>query len=176
VYCAQLLHTILHRTDLIIFPLTLQTITIAPTTSNWGKGGAVQSCTGHDTCTGQQCILSVMSCVACRAHYLPEWRWQTQSRGRQEPSSWWLTASESATPSTITTLIDYSLLSAWTKSQHSPSTCIINVTDELSSASLTHSTASTFTGISLSLQPDQTYYTVVCRSWCSFLLMTSGQK
>ena len=29
-HCAQLLHTILHRTDLIIFPLTLQTITIAP--------------------------------------------------------------------------------------------------------------------------------------------------
>jgi len=25
VHCAQLLHTILHRTDLIIFPLTLQT-------------------------------------------------------------------------------------------------------------------------------------------------------
>jgi len=29
-HCAQLLHTVLHRTDLIIFPLTLQTITIAP--------------------------------------------------------------------------------------------------------------------------------------------------
>jgi len=28
--CAQLLHTILHRTDLIIFPLILQTISIAP--------------------------------------------------------------------------------------------------------------------------------------------------
>ena len=28
-HCAQLLRTILHRTDLIIFPLTLQTITIA---------------------------------------------------------------------------------------------------------------------------------------------------
>ena len=25
-HCAQLLHTILHRTDLIVFPLTLQTI------------------------------------------------------------------------------------------------------------------------------------------------------
>ena len=32
-HCAQLLHTILHRTDLIIFPLTLQTITIALMTS-----------------------------------------------------------------------------------------------------------------------------------------------
>ena len=29
-HCAQLLHTILHRTDLIIFPLAFQTITIAP--------------------------------------------------------------------------------------------------------------------------------------------------
>jgi len=37
-HCAQLLHTILHRTDLIIFPLTLQTITIAPMMSIWGKG------------------------------------------------------------------------------------------------------------------------------------------
>jgi len=31
-HCAQLLHTILHRTDLIIFPLTLQTIIIAQVT------------------------------------------------------------------------------------------------------------------------------------------------
>jgi len=37
-HCAQLLHTILHRTDLIIFPLTLQTIIIAPMMSIWGKG------------------------------------------------------------------------------------------------------------------------------------------
>ena len=39
VHCVQLLHTILHRTDLIIFPLALQTITIAPMMSIWGKGG-----------------------------------------------------------------------------------------------------------------------------------------
>jgi len=32
-HCAQLLHTILHRTDLIIFPLTLKTISIAPVMS-----------------------------------------------------------------------------------------------------------------------------------------------
>jgi len=38
-HCAQLLHTILHRTDLIVFPLTLQTITTAPMMSIWGKGG-----------------------------------------------------------------------------------------------------------------------------------------
>jgi len=36
--CAQLLHTILDRTDLIIFPLTLQTITIALIMSISGKG------------------------------------------------------------------------------------------------------------------------------------------
>jgi len=37
-HCAQLLHTILHRTDLIIFPLTLQTIIIALIMSIGGKG------------------------------------------------------------------------------------------------------------------------------------------
>jgi len=35
-----LLHTILHRTDLIVPPLTLQTITTAPMMSIWGKGVA----------------------------------------------------------------------------------------------------------------------------------------
>ena len=38
-HCAQLLHTILHRTDLIISPLTLQTITTTLMMSIWGKGG-----------------------------------------------------------------------------------------------------------------------------------------
>ena len=37
VHCVQLLHTILHRTDLIIFPLALQTITTASMMSIWGK-------------------------------------------------------------------------------------------------------------------------------------------
>jgi len=37
-HCAQLLHTILHKTDLIVFPLTLETITTAPMMSIWGKG------------------------------------------------------------------------------------------------------------------------------------------
>jgi len=41
VHCAQLLHTILHRTDLIILPLTLQTITIAPMMYIWAKGGSI---------------------------------------------------------------------------------------------------------------------------------------
>ena len=35
---AQVLHTILHRTDLIIFPLTLQTIIIAQMLSTAGEG------------------------------------------------------------------------------------------------------------------------------------------
>ena len=43
-HCAQLLHTILHRTDLIVFPLTLQTITIAPMLSIWGKGRGLCLC------------------------------------------------------------------------------------------------------------------------------------
>ena len=38
-HCAQLLRTILRRTDLIIFPLTLQTIITAPILSIWEKGG-----------------------------------------------------------------------------------------------------------------------------------------
>jgi len=41
-HCAQLLNTILHRTDLIIFPLTLQTSIIAPIMSIRGT---------HDTNT-----------------------------------------------------------------------------------------------------------------------------
>jgi len=39
VHCVQLSQTILHRTDLIIFPLALQTITIALMMSIWGKWG-----------------------------------------------------------------------------------------------------------------------------------------
>jgi len=38
VHCVQLLHTILHRTDLIIFPFELQTITTALMMSIWGRG------------------------------------------------------------------------------------------------------------------------------------------
>jgi len=37
-HCAQLLHTILHRTDLIIFPLILQTIIIAQDDVYWKAG------------------------------------------------------------------------------------------------------------------------------------------
>jgi len=39
--CTIVAH-IFDRTDLIIFPLTLQTITIATMTSTWGKGGLTQ--------------------------------------------------------------------------------------------------------------------------------------
>jgi len=38
-HCAQLLYTILQTTDMIIFPLTLQTITTAPMMFIWRKGG-----------------------------------------------------------------------------------------------------------------------------------------
>ena len=48
-FTLQLLHTILHRTDLIIFPLALQTITIAPTMSIGGKGGLPES--SRDQCS-----------------------------------------------------------------------------------------------------------------------------
>jgi len=41
-HCAQLQHTILHRTDLIIFPLTLQTTAIVPMMCIWEKGGRSQ--------------------------------------------------------------------------------------------------------------------------------------
>jgi len=34
-----MLHTIVHRTDLIIFPLALRTIIIALMTSIWGEEG-----------------------------------------------------------------------------------------------------------------------------------------
>ena len=48
-HCAQLLHTRLHRTDLIVFPLTLQTITTARMMSIWGKGGVqnVRACSSN---------------------------------------------------------------------------------------------------------------------------------
>jgi len=40
-HCAQVLHTILNRTDIILFPVTLQTIIIAPMMSIWGRGGTI---------------------------------------------------------------------------------------------------------------------------------------
>jgi len=59
----------LHRTDLIIFPLTLQTITIAPMMSVWGKGGGVpdlsrhwQTALFHRTSTNA-CLLEPVWCI-----------------------------------------------------------------------------------------------------------------
>jgi len=52
-HCAQLLHTILHKTDLIVFPLTLQTITTARMMSIWGKGGTIPSHTKYFVSTNK---------------------------------------------------------------------------------------------------------------------------
>jgi len=73
-HCAQLLHTILHRTDLIIFPLTLQTITTAPMMSIWGKGGETLK-NAQDKCLG--CLLRVDN-VACGVR-----SWHCARRSRQ---------------------------------------------------------------------------------------------
>jgi len=63
VHCVQLLHTMLHRTDLIIFPLALQTITIAPMMSIWGKGAGSARET-YEYCA--QCV----QCGECRYVYI----------------------------------------------------------------------------------------------------------
>ena len=65
-HCAQLLHTILHRTDLIVFPLTLQTITTARMMSIWGKGeefGFNQD--SELPSTQRSMVLSAGSILAC---------------------------------------------------------------------------------------------------------------
>jgi len=60
-HCVQLLHTILHRRDLIIFPLALHTITIAAMMSIWGKEGRppVQHASVHVAKWDHVCPLSV---------------------------------------------------------------------------------------------------------------------
>ena len=61
-HCAQFLHTILHRTDLIVFPLTLQTITTAPMMSIWGKGGRRRtSCCISDWKTSATCCITTLT-------------------------------------------------------------------------------------------------------------------
>jgi len=76
-HCAQLLHTILHRTDLIVFPLTLQTITTAPMMSIWGKGITVVR-TGLDisrlsTQTVLQLMCSTWHCAhQCNCKFLKQ--------------------------------------------------------------------------------------------------------
>jgi len=49
-HCAQLLLTILYRTDLIISRVTIQTITIAPMMSIWGKGVMLQISAAKHSC------------------------------------------------------------------------------------------------------------------------------
>jgi len=55
-HCA--LHIILHRTNLIIFPLTLQTITTALMMSIWGKGGVATSCATSRLLGALVCMLA----------------------------------------------------------------------------------------------------------------------
>jgi len=77
-HCAQLLHTILHRTDMIVFPLTLQTITTAPMMSIWGKGGgqiqdekiAKKSPSGHHPSTLSGYIFAIKACIDNRKRNL----------------------------------------------------------------------------------------------------------
>ena len=78
VYCVQLLQTILHRTDLIIFPLALQTITTAPMMSIWGKGWSALHCWMQWNCIHvfvalrsasvacMTCLVFVLTLVSCR--------------------------------------------------------------------------------------------------------------
>jgi len=68
-HCAQLWRTILHRTDLIVFPLTLQTITTAPMMSIWGKGGSLDTahwcivCATQSNCCSTINFLSPEPCL-----------------------------------------------------------------------------------------------------------------
>jgi len=70
-HCAQLLHTILHRTDLIVFPITLQTITTSPMMSIWGKWVGPQSGTFFGTrCINRNCQFCYMNTcmLSARCH------------------------------------------------------------------------------------------------------------
>ena len=88
-HCAQLLHTILHRTDLIIFPLTLQTITTAPMMSIWGKGGKQEQrhwtlwdgkCTGQQMTTIQVTLLNVIKLNTLVRLVEQIWHWTHDKR------------------------------------------------------------------------------------------------
>jgi len=89
-HCAQLLHTILHRTDLIVFPLALQTITTAPMMSIWGKG-ASHSAVEHATirplrpaeCSSSRRINDLHSWSGRRRRYPPH----VSSRQSPHPSN-----------------------------------------------------------------------------------------
>jgi len=85
---AQLLRTILHRTDLIIFPHTLQAITTAAVMSIWGKGCVVdvhwririksassiwQQCTGNRSLSAWR-----LTCIFASSF----WTWVSSSPGQ----------------------------------------------------------------------------------------------
>ena len=83
-HCAQLLHTILHRTDLIVFPLSLQTITTSPMMSIWVKGGGSSSLDCGQLLTICDIVWRLpqghMS-VAARLHFFQQdvqWPWLVQ--------------------------------------------------------------------------------------------------
>ena len=81
-HCAQLLHTILHRTDLIVFPLTLQTITIyslqrntdcqtdwIPDTFPWQRRPAgLRPWTASLVAAAGLCSLQVTTSALCQSH------------------------------------------------------------------------------------------------------------
>ena len=71
-HCAQLLRTILHRTELIIFSLTLQTITIAPMTSIWGNGVRVNGMIVCIELNGFVPLSIVLLAIGIR-RYKPAW-------------------------------------------------------------------------------------------------------
>jgi len=65
-----LLHIILHRTDLIIFPVTLQAIIIAPMMSSWGKQEPMKGRWTPHPCSGAWHTISFhlnVSLPACLA-------------------------------------------------------------------------------------------------------------
>jgi len=62
----NLLHTILRRTDLIILPLTPQTIYIAPMMSISGKGEGSSSCWFQSFfCAHREGVFEGTGCVSC---------------------------------------------------------------------------------------------------------------
>ena len=100
-HCAQVLHIILHRTDLIIVPLTLQTIIIAPTVSVWGKRGSLKQSwlrsNEHAALfVAHSCITRQLSadCNFCKAVFCQQtarkskkWQWDDYRRQRVPASA-----------------------------------------------------------------------------------------
>ena len=70
--CAQLLRTILHRTNLIIFPFTFQTIIIAPMMSIWGKEALLFMNNKQSICD------HVWSLMVSTFYWSWPWEWDSQ--------------------------------------------------------------------------------------------------